>query len=168
GCASSSPAVHPFTHSRPAFTGNAGSPAIRGAPSPVSVSTVPHWKAQYGQCVRTPGGESSCGRETDTVAPRAPLASRVNGYTNAHEPTDPLDRVGRRRTHAGLIARAGLRIEAEGVQRADHLFAREHPVGQRATLVRAAVGDGEHLAGARAEDRDRLAADAERPAQPHG
>ena len=58
------------------------------------------------------------------------------------------DRVGADGAGAGLIAAAGNKIEAEGVERADHGITGKHAFGERATFVRATVIDGKYRAAA--------------------
>ena len=158
----SSPAVQPFMHSAPALTGNSGSPAIAHAATGPADTTVPHWNAT----VRTVGPDAGRGFESAEAKSTRRWSPRyATGTPTRTKPST---------TSTGYVAMphtpawshdAGLRVEPVGVERAHHLFAGQHPVGQRPALVRAFVRDREHLAGPCAEHGDCAAADPERPAE---
>ena len=160
GGGAASSAVHPLMQSWPLLTGKCGSPCDavgrRRRSSPIS---MPHWKAQYGQCVRdrrASVGAAAAGRAAQ-LTPRhrdehgAVVAPRPGTSRSAHTPGW---------SHSPVSA-----VEPEGVQRADHLLAGEHPVGERAALVRAAPSTANTLPVRVRNTAIALPADAERPAE---
>ncbi len=72
----------------PLLTGNCGSPETSHAEHASSDMRMPHWKAQYGQCVRTVGGAATSSDigEVITTVPAGHIAADYEEPPKRNDP----------------------------------------------------------------------------------